>query len=347
MTTINSDVAISDLSSTGDDDTGADAFLDRFMPDGDPAEPKKKVPSEEDGETKPKEKTTPDPEPDEEDPEKTPGKTKEGEEEQETDPPKDKTFADGDETYVKIKVGEEEHEVSVKDLKRLWGQEESLTRKSQEVADLRKKADAETTRVVEGYNKLLERAKAKAEPFTKINFLVAAKELNAEDLKALTEEAQRCFDDVKFLEGGLNEHLKEINTKQSERIVEDAKACIKALNDPENSNHIPEWSDKVYGELREFAVKQGFSKDIFNQLVDPSALKMIHMASLYEKGKSKVLTKVINKSPKKIMKSSRTATSSKPDQAKADKAMERLKRDGGTDDAAEAFLARWNANSDE
>src|SRR5574337_877989 len=69
--------------------------------------------------------------------------TEEGQETEEDgedeDPEASKAKKDaGDDVIVKIKVGDKEHEVPVKDLKRLYGQEASLTRKSQEVAAQRK-----------------------------------------------------------------------------------------------------------------------------------------------------------------------------------------------------------------
>lgn len=343
MTTTDNGVATTDLAFSTEDD-GSEAFLARFMPSGDPDASKKKELSEE-GDTTEKTPTTPEETEETSDPE-SPEETEETEEEAK---PKERKFtSDDDDTYVKIKEGEAEHEVSVKELKRLWGQEASLTRKSQEVADQRKHYEAETTKVVASYTSLLERAKAAAEPYTKINFLVAAQKLQPDELQGLMTEAQARFDDVKFLEEGLNQHLTELQTKQKATIAEQAQACVKTLSDPESPHHIPEWGDKVYGELRTFAVDSGLSKDIFNQLVDPAAMKLLHMAQQYKKGLSKVLTTKVNKTPKKIIKSTKVLpTPAQGDKAKADKAMARLKRDGDTDAAAEAFLTRWNSNAEE
>ena len=61
--------------------------------------------------------------------------------EDQSDDDADETIA-GDTAKVKVTVDGEEKTVSVKDLKRLFGQEASLTRKSQEVAAKRKEAEA-------------------------------------------------------------------------------------------------------------------------------------------------------------------------------------------------------------
>src|SRR5690348_14337033 len=61
-------------------------------------------------------------------------------------------------TKVKIKIGDEERTVSVKDLTRLYGQEAALTKKSQEVSELRKKTEDEGTRYVAASEAMLKRA---------------------------------------------------------------------------------------------------------------------------------------------------------------------------------------------
>lgn len=342
MTTTDNGVAFDD---TVDLD-GADAFLSQFMPQGDPDAPKKK-PSEEGN--LPKSDDTPDPQSDDEPSEETPEDEPEGEDEEpEAKEPK-KVYVDDDEAYAKVKQGDTEHEVPLKDLKRLWGQEAALTRKSQEVAELRKATETENRKYAEGLNVLLQRAKAKLEPYSKIDFMVAAKELSPEDFRALREEAVARNEDVKFLEQELNGHMQQAVQAAHAQRVESAKACIAALNDKDHVNHIPDWSDNVYNELRTFSSKQGLDVNLFNQLTDPAAMKLIHMAMMFERGqnKVKVLTTKTDKQPKKIIKSTKSMAPSKGGNDKASKAMAKLRRDGSTDDAAEAFLAKWNsADSD-
>jgi hypothetical protein len=82
--------------------------------------------------------------------------TKSGEDEEGAE----KAFAD-DGAYVKLKVDGEEKEVPVKDLTRLYGQEAALTRKSQEVAEQRKQAEAESQKHVSALQVLLTRAQEK------------------------------------------------------------------------------------------------------------------------------------------------------------------------------------------
>lgn len=339
MTTI----AASDVTEMDGDtvDDAADALLARFMPEGDPDAPKKKEPSEA-VEKKPEAKT-PDHEADDDTSDESP-EAKADEEEEET--PKAKKFVeDGDDVFTKVKEGDEEHEVPLKDLKRLWGQEKALTRKSQEVADQRKTAEAETAKTTAALGTLLQRAKEKSAPYEKIDFLVASKNLSSEDLVALREEAKVRSDEVKFLETELNGFMQANNEKLQVAFVAQAKACVTALKDATSPHHIPDWSDKVYGELRDFAVTEGIDQNAFNQLVDPASVKLLNMAMQYKRGLSKVLTTKVNKTPTKITKTSVTPVSGKGSKAAEDKAMTRLKTDQTTDAAADLFLKRWENNA--
>lgn len=341
MTTISQAGDVSE--NTGDTvDDAAEALLAKFMPQGDPDAPKKKVPSEE-SEPKTPESETPDPEDAADESDESPDD--EGDEDGEDKKPVAKTHVENDEAYVKIKVGDDELEVPIKDLKRLYGQEAALTRKSQEVATQRTTADAEVAKTTATLGALLQRAKTAAEPYAKIDFLVASKNLSSEELVALRTEATARFEDVKFLETELNGYMQALNTKQQATIVEQAKACVTALKDATSPHHIPDWGDKAYSELRDFAVTEGLDKNIFNQLVDPAAMKLLNMAMQFKRGQSKVLTTKVNKTPTKIVKTSSTPVSSKGYKSAEDRAMRKLKTDQTQDAAADLFLKRWEANA--
>jgi hypothetical protein len=79
--------------------------------------------------------------------------------------------------YVKVTEGDAVHEVPLKDLTRLYGQEAALTRKSQEVAELRKTAEAAQKNLT-ALQVLIERAKEKADPFKKIDWMAVVEDPN-------------------------------------------------------------------------------------------------------------------------------------------------------------------------
>jgi hypothetical protein len=87
-----------------------------------------------------------------------------------------------------------------------------------------------------------------------------------------------------------------------------------------------------------------------NNLVNPAAIKLINMARLYAKGKTKVQSQKSDKSkaPKRIVKGTASAETTKKvtKSSKAQEPMKRLKKSGSVDDAADAFMARWSQDPD-
>lgn len=277
-------------------------------------------------------------EPSEDDEDESDEETDEEDEETDEDESDDKSKKTlDDNAVVKVKVGDEELDVSVKDLKRLYGQEAALTRKSQAVAAKTKEVEETGAKYVTALSQLLNRARERADPFTKVDYLVATKELSTEELQALRSEAQRHFEEVNFLEQELDKFMGQVQQQRQSSLVEQAKECVKVLKE-----EIPEWSEKLYDDLRGFAVSQGFDREVVNNLVDPVAFKLLHQAYLFNKGQ-KAVTKKKVKAPKKIIKSTTAPSVTKEVVGKkgVDKALERARRSGSVDDAASAFLAKW------
>jgi hypothetical protein len=348
-----------DTSAALSDDGAADAFLTSFGIEPEEGEedaaPKKKKPLSEEGDTTTTEDEAADDEAEgEESTEETPeDEDAEGDEEATEDKPKKKSYVDSDETYVKVKVGDEEKEVSVKDLKRLYGQEASLTRKSQEVSEQRRIADEGIAKNVAALNVLHEKAKAKAAPYAALDWLALTKDerISAADLTALRDEAKAAMDDVSFFEKDLGTLMAAIGEKQKVETKAKATECIASLSTPgtadkPNPLHIEGWSDKVYDELRGFARELGANANDVNSMVDPVAFKILHMAMQFKKSSSKVLTVKTKKSPTKIVKSSSSIGSKPAVTVDRSKAITALKRSGSEEDAVNAFLAGMSDKED-
>ena len=263
--------------------------------------------------------------------------TEEEDEEEESEKPK-KVL--DDEALVKIKVGDEELDVSVKDLKRLYGQEAALTRKSQEVAAKRKEAEAAALKASATLEKMYEKAAAKWEPYSKIDYLVAQKQLDAEAFAALRAEAQAAYEDFRFISEEADAFVKQTQAQQQQQLQEAAKEAVKVLRDA-----IPDWSPKLYDQIREYAISTGMDAEVVNNLVDPVAIQLLHKARLFDESK-KIVTKKKVVQQKKVLKPTVT-TSVKDVKGNAPaKQKAKLQASGTVDDAADLFLSRW-ANADE
>lgn len=253
-------------------------------------------------------------------------------EEEESDEPK---AVLEDDAVVKVKVDGEELEVSVKDLKRLYGQEAALTRKSQEAAAKRKEAEAAAMKASATLQKMYEKASAKWEPYSKIDYLVASKQLDADQFAALRAEAQAAYEDFRFISEEADAFVKQTQAQQQAQLQEAAKEAVKELREK-----IPNWSPALYDQLREYAISTGMDSEVVNNLVDPVAIQLIHKARMYDESK-KIVTKKKNVTQKKVVKST---VASNPKGMKGDatgKAKKSLQTSGSVDDAANLFLSRW------
>lgn len=264
-------------------------------------------------------------------------------EEDEDEPKKRKVLKD--DALVKVKVGDTEEEVPVSKLTRLYGQEKALTQKSMEVAERRKELESLGERHVAASTALLERAHARYEPFAKIDWALAAKNLDHDEYNALKEQATLAYQDIQFLSQEVESYVAEVQQQREFERINTAKETLKVLSDPKTG--IPGFNQQMYKSILEYAVSEGLPVEAANQIVEAVPLKFMWKAMMLDKGKKAVTTKV-DKKNKKIVKSRSSSEASKPTFTKSkDKdAVSRLKRTGSPDDAAAALLARW-ADSDD
>lgn len=261
------------------------------------------------------------------------------------DEPKAKKFADDtDETYVKVKEGDVEHEVKVSDLKRLWGQEASLTRKSQEVATERKAIDAKRAENIAAYDVLLKRATERAEQYRALPWtqLLKDPDVPADQLQALQAEAQKALEEETFLKSELGNFMQKVQQEQTTASRAAAAECLKAIKNTESPHYIKGWNDALYNDLRTFGTEVGLPAETVNALTDPAAIKILHMAMQFKRGASKVIkTKGVNKTPTRIVKNSNStpATRGTTEQVTRKSALKKAAQSGSMTDAANAFEA--------
>ena len=84
------------------------------------------------------------------------------------------------------------------DLKRLYGQEASLTQKSQQLSAQRKQAEDAIQRSDALFQAMLQRAEERFKPYSDVDMLLASKTMSAEDFATLRKEAQSAQEDVNF-----------------------------------------------------------------------------------------------------------------------------------------------------
>lgn len=261
-----------------------------------------------------------------------------------TDAPQEPKWAD-DEAQVKIKVGDEEHIIGVKDLKRLFGQESALTKKSQEIAAQKKDYEARTTKAVAALETLITRANSAWEPYSKIDWNLAAQKLQPQDYQQLRADAEEAHANSTYLVQELDAQLKGAQDYAQNELKRQAQVCVAQLKDIGSPHYIEDWSQETYSKMREFATGAGLSSEVFDTLADPAALKIVSDAMRYREGKTRA-KEVVTKAKAKVV-SDKQLTPKGGDTKDADArdkaAMVRLKESGSLDDAAAVYMARQQA----
>ena len=284
----------------------------------------------------------------EEDPDTSEYDTEEEDEPKENEEDDETEVLLSDDTLVEIQVDGEVQQASLADLKRLHGQEASLTRKSQEVAAQRKEAQEAAGKAHLSYQKLLERAEARMKPYAEVDMLVASRQMSTEDFAAFRREAQEAEKDLKFLKEEANAFYQDAQAQQQKQVQQAATECIKVLK-----NDLPDWGDELYNSIRTYAVSQGLPQEQVDQYVDPQVIKILNKARLYDQTKATAQTK---KAKAKVIKAKNTTRrvlkTTKAPKTDADrnaqrqrKAQDKLRRNpsrtGDLDDIADALLSRW------
>ena len=269
-------------------------------------------------------------------------------EEEEDDDDDDEVAVASDDAVVEVTVRGEAKQVSVKDLKRLYGQEASLTQKSQDLATQRKASEQEFQRTHLAYQKLLERAEARLQPYSEMDMILAAQQMDAETFAQLRLDARQAEEDVKFLKEESANLLSEMQANHQQSVQKAAKECVRVLEE-----NLPDWGNELYNDIRTYAVKSGLPQEQVDQYTDPNVIMLINKARLYDQSKEaaqskKAKAKVTkSKGNKTQVLSSKKSPPSKTSikSARRKEAQARLRSNprygGDLDDIADALMARW------
>ena len=247
-----------------------------------------------------------------------------------------------DEHLVEVLVDGEVKKASVRDLKRLYGQEASLTKKSQQTAKQRKEADEAIQKTSVIMQRLIEKAQEAYKPYEDIDMLVASQEMTREDFASLRKESKLAKDNLDFLTQEAEQFYGEIQAQHQANLNEAATQAVKVLRED-----IPDWSNAMYDEIRQYSVSEGLPEQMVNTIVDPVVIKLLNKARLYDQGKKvatkkKAKTVTRTKSLKARKTPEQSADVAKQKRLKATKEKLRTaKRGNHLDDIADALMARW------
>ena len=243
-----------------------------------------------------------------------------------------------DDTLIEISVEGQTKQASIKDLKRLYGQEASLTRKSQEVAAQRKEAEDNIGKTDAILQRMVQKAEERYQPYSEVDMILASKNLDDADFAQLRKEAQDAHNDLKFIKEEANSFYDGLKQQQQAAMQDAAKEAVKVLE-----QDIPEWNNQLYDDIRSYAIGLGLPEEQVNNYVDPVVIKVLNKARLYDQAKQVTTTKK-KRVAKKVLKSNKSPANNAQLRAKRIQDAEaKLAQSAGSDidDIAEVLLKRW------
>ena len=144
-----------------------------------------------------------------------------------------------DDAEIEILIDGETHRASVKELKRLWGQETSLTRKSQLYLSSANRLKMRfKSAAMHYFQAMLQQAEERFKPYSEVDMLLASKTMDAEDFAALRKEAQSASGRCPLPQGNGNQYYGELQKQHQAAQKQAAAEAVKVLQDA-----IPDWSE--------------------------------------------------------------------------------------------------------
>ena len=264
--------------------------------------------------------------------------TTEAEEETEAKPEKSAVEL-GDDTTVRVKVNGEEVDVSLGELKRLAGQEKALTHKAMEVAEARKAYETNAAQAKTVLDKALAKAQERLKPYLELDYLDLHSSMDRAAFQQLRKDALAAQQDVKDLETDIADHAKTSQATAQGEFQKAAKAAVEVLQGPVEKGGIEGWSQPLYNDLMAYAVAQGMPASSAHSIVDPTAIKLLHKAMMFDKGKTAATAQIakVKVAPAKVAKPASNGTPQPT--KKATEAFSRLANSHSDDDAVAAFMA--------
>lgn len=279
----------------------------------------------------------------------------ESEEEEESEDESDAEEEEEEPDTHTIKVDGEEVEVTLDELKSGYSRQSDYTKKTQEIAEYRKQADAmmqqaqqEVYQTQQFRQQYIDAASAVVQQqYSKLNELVNNTDwerLKIEDREEYLTKKSEVTDLQTMMQqeeqrlGQANEQAMAEQRQAQQRIAHEERQKLETI--------LPEWKNEEFRqkagkELTEFALSQGFLQEELNQLTDHRSLLVLMQAKAFqEMQKAQLSTKSKKtKNKPKMVTSGTGSKKTKKERGKAERTakMKRLKETGHVNDSVSLF----------
>ena len=245
-------------------------------------------------------------------------------------------------TYT-VKIDGKDTEVTEDELLSGYSRQADYTRKSQVLAEQRKKMDEElaaTQQERQQYQSQLEQFKlqadSKLEEFKSVDWVKLKEEdpmeyaLKRDQYRELQENKRLIAEEQQNL---AQKQQAEMQTKWNEELARQQEVMAQRL---------PEWNDpekgpKLKQNIKSFAMKKGFTEQEVDSLIDARSVDVLHKAMMYENLLEAKINQKKAKVVPKVQKPGTPSTKSEVNSEKVKQTRARLKKTGRVDDAALAI----------
>ena len=246
----------------------------------------------------------------------------------------------GEPKLFTVKIDGKDTQVTEDELLSGYSRQADYTRKSQVLAEQRKKMEEElaaTQQERQHYLSQLEQfntqADSKLEEFKSVDWTRLKEEdpmeyaLKRDQYRELQENKRLVAEEQQQL---AQKQQQEMQSKWNEELARQQEVMAQRL---------PEWNDpekgpKLKQDIKSFALNKGFTEQEVDSLIDARSVDVLHKAMMYE---NLLAAKIANKKQKvvpKVQKPGTPSTKSEVNSEKIKQTRQRLKRTGRVDDAA-------------
>jgi hypothetical protein len=266
----------------------------------------------------------------------------EDDDQDEDDAPEDEDAAEpkpeGAEAYapdtakVKVTVDGVETEFTVANLKRLAGQEASLTRKSQD-------ADVVGGRAAAALQAALYAVDEDLSAYEGVDWTLEATRMDPNEFAWQRSNFTRLMGKREQVIGAAQGFQTAVQGRQ-QNISEDAvREAVGEL-----TADIPNWSDSLYGSIMDYAVKQGLDANDVSQITNAKIIKLLHKAMSHDTAKATVARSKPLAQPTVNKVARRAPPGAGSPTARTTQAEKALSRGNvSVDDGVAILMGRWGA----
>ena len=317
-----------------------DALLTLMNPDGEIQKEEEAQPTEEEESTEETQDESLEEESEEEseEPEEEEGDEEETEESDEEEE---------EELLYAVKVDGEEQEVSLDELLKGYSRQSDYTRKTQDLSTERREMES----LQEKYNSEMAQIQAERQQYTEYLSQIVERSMGGLDKYAnLDWEAMKSSDPIEYVtkREEFREAQEKIQAMRNEQATaqqkqaEESKQLHSQMVQEEHLKLVsaePDWGEpdkqkELAGNVRKYALSQGFSEEELNSLVDHRSVLVLMKAAKFDAiDKADVKSKKIKNKPK-VVRSGKGTTKNEGSKKKRAAEMKRLQQSGRVDDAA-------------